>query len=90
MPSGIAVGMRTLASVLKTARIDAGLTQSEAASQAKLSQSALSRIEAGDRVPGSAALLRLAKVLGLSVDSLPIPPAPKLQRAARRPRRRAA
>ncbi len=51
--------MSTAASIVRTGRLNAGLSQSELARRARVPQSSISRIEAGGRDPGIALLDRL-------------------------------
>lgn len=55
---------------LKQARLDAGLTMTEAAAKLGVSQSTLSRIEAGDSNVSSQRLADLASVYGVSPSRL--------------------
>ena len=54
---------------IKTARVDAGLTQEEVAFKAELSRSYYSGIERGVRNVASVNLMRIAEVLGAEVGS---------------------
>ena len=62
--------MSALESNLKSTRISAGLSQSELARRAGVSRQAYLAIESGKSVPSTEVSLRLARVLGCSVESL--------------------
>ena len=62
--------MSALESNLKSPRISAGLSQSELARRAGVSRQAYLAIESGKSVPSTEVSLRLARVLGCSVESL--------------------
>ncbi len=55
---------------IQRARLEKGLSQSELARRAGVSRQALSAIEAGGYQPGVEVALRLARILGQSVESL--------------------
>lgn len=75
----------TLARAVASARESAGLLKSQLADMAGVSRSSITRIEAGEITrPDAVTLARIARALGVSVDSLLCPP------ARRRNRRRAA
>jgi putative molybdopterin biosynthesis protein len=57
-------------SVLRSARIERGLTQAELARQADISRQALSAIEAGIYQPTVGVALRLSRALGMTVEQL--------------------
>ncbi|MEV5409542.1 helix-turn-helix transcriptional regulator [Thermopolyspora sp. NPDC052614] len=50
--------------MVRSRRIEHGLTQAEVAQRAQISQSALSRIEGGGGIPTLAMLDRLARAMG--------------------------
>jgi len=60
----------SIATSLRTARERAELTLEELASRAGLSKAHLSRLESGERQPSVAALLTLARTLGVPVSHL--------------------
>ena len=62
--------MDELGARVRTARESKGMTQSDLARATRLSPGAVSRIEHGERVPGSTTLARLAQALGLEVGAL--------------------
>jgi mannose-6-phosphate isomerase-like protein (cupin superfamily)/DNA-binding XRE family transcriptional regulator len=62
--------LKTLAESLRQERVRAGLTLEELAQRADLSTAHLSRLESGDRQPSVAALLSLARALGVSLSTL--------------------
>lgn len=51
-------------------RKEKGLTQVELAAKLGVSQGAVSMIERGDRMPSMKMLLKLSKVLGVSIEDL--------------------
>jgi transcriptional regulator with XRE-family HTH domain len=56
--------------MIRRLRIEKGLTQEQLAEAAKLSQPALSQYEKGHVTPSLPAAKRLARALGVSLDSL--------------------
>ena len=62
--------MATLESNLKSARLSAGLSQAALAGKVGVSRQAYLAIESGKSVPSTEVSLRLARVLGCSVESL--------------------
>lgn len=62
--------MYELGARVRAARQDKGMSQSDLARATGLSPGAVSRIEAGEREPGSATLGRLAQALGSEVGVL--------------------
>lgn len=62
--------MNELGVRVRAARERKGMTQSDLARATGLSPGAVSRIEGGERVPGSATLGRLAQALSLEVGAL--------------------
>lgn len=63
--SGASIGLR-----IKKQRELLGLTQAKLASDAEITPAAISQIEAGDRVPSSPILRKIASVLKVSTDYL--------------------
>ncbi len=53
-----------LAAVLIGARAKAGLTQAQVARRMRTSQSAVARMESGDRLPSTSSLLKYARAVG--------------------------
>lgn len=72
--------MTTLADAAKAARLRSGLTQSGLAEKAGVTQSTISRIEAGQS-PGITTLAAIAKALGVTIESL-LPKSRRKSRAA--------
>jgi transcriptional regulator with XRE-family HTH domain len=62
--------LTSIAESVREERARAGLTLDQLAQRADLSIAHLSRIESGDRQPSVAALISLARALGVSVSSL--------------------
>lgn len=60
----------SIAETVREERLRAGLTLEQLADRAELSTAHLSRIESGDRQPSLAALISLARALGVSVSTL--------------------
>ncbi len=60
----------TLPDVLRSARLDAGLTQEELAARAKVARLTIGRIETGENVPNLSTLDRIAKALGTTSKRL--------------------
>ena len=56
-----------LGDMIRTRRLELGLTQAEVARRAQISQPALSRIEGGGGVPTLAMLDRLARAMGTTL-----------------------
>ena len=74
--------METLGERIRRLREDRGLTQQRLADLADLAQSAIARIEAGNREPLITSIQRIARALGVSVndivvDTLPNDPEPE-------------
>lgn len=63
--SGSSVGAR-----IKKVRENLGMTQAKLATDAEVTAAAISQIEAGDRVPSSPILRKIAAVLAVSTDFL--------------------
>ena len=51
-------------------REEVGLSREKLAFKANVSSSTVARLELSDKLPGSAALIRIAQTLGLSLDEL--------------------
>jgi len=62
--------MDTLGARVREARARQGMTMSDLARATSLSPGAVSRIEAGERTPGSATVARLAVALGVEAGHL--------------------
>jgi transcriptional regulator with XRE-family HTH domain len=62
--------LTTIAETLRDERVRSGLTLDQLAQRAEMSPAHLSRLETGDRQPSLAALITLARALGVSVGSL--------------------
>jgi transcriptional regulator with XRE-family HTH domain len=62
--------LTSIAESLHEERVRAGLTLEQLARRADLSTAHLSRLESGDRQPSVAALLSLARALGVSLSWL--------------------
>jgi len=62
--------LKSLAESLREERVRAGLTLDELAQRAELSAAHLSRLESGDRQPSVAALVSLARALGVPFSTL--------------------
>jgi DNA-binding XRE family transcriptional regulator/mannose-6-phosphate isomerase-like protein (cupin superfamily) len=62
--------LTSLAECLREERVRAGLTLDELAQRSDLSTAHLSRLESGDRQPSVAALISLARALGVSLSTL--------------------
>jgi mannose-6-phosphate isomerase-like protein (cupin superfamily) len=62
--------LTSLAASLREERLRAGLTLEQLAQKAELSTAHLSRLESGDRQPSVAALISLARALGVSLSWL--------------------
>ena len=71
--------------LLRSARLRAGISQTQLAARSGISQSVISAYESGRREPSVAALRRLATALGTRVELVPIgaPTVPDPERAAR-------
>ncbi|MCU1491508.1 MAG: Helix-turn-helix domain [Acidimicrobiaceae bacterium] len=63
-------GVPRWARLLAERRLELGLTQQELGRQAGLTQQAVSYIERGASIPRFTSMVRLARVLGTSVDEL--------------------
>lgn len=61
---------------LASARKQARMTQAELAERLQLQRETIARYEIGDRDPSSETLVRLAEVLGVTVDALLRPEQP--------------
>ena len=80
---GRQVATTTVLNHMRTCRLLAGLSQQELATRSGLTRQAISAIEAGHYLPNTAVALRLARVLGGSVEALfSLSPAPVTVRAA--------
>lgn len=62
--------MPDIANIIRNARLAAGLTQKELAAKIGESQQHLDKIEHGQRVLSLPTAIRIAKVLGISLDEL--------------------
>ena len=62
---------------LRELRIRAGMTQTELADAAEVSQNGLSHWETGSREPGWSTIVKLADALGVSCEEFREKPAPK-------------
>jgi transcriptional regulator with XRE-family HTH domain len=62
------LGIVTAAELLRSVRLRRGLTQSELAVRAGTTQTAISRLERGDRSPTTETLRRLLLVMGEDLD----------------------
>lgn len=60
----------SIATTLATARIKAGITQTEAARRLGINQSTVSYWETGKKMPRASKLARLADLYGCTVDAL--------------------
>lgn len=67
-PAGV-VSMATFADVLRKLREKAGLTQQELADKAGMPVGSLRNHEQGQRLPSWAAVVKLARALGVPTDS---------------------
>jgi transcriptional regulator with XRE-family HTH domain len=56
--------------MLRHLREQRGLTQAELARRARITQAYVAKLEAGEKIPSLATVQRLARVLGVSVDTL--------------------
>lgn len=74
--------MTSAASIVKDARLRAGLTQTQLATQAGIQQSVISAYENGKREPGLETLRKLVGAAGyeLAIDLVANPPRSRLQR----------
>ncbi len=81
--SGILDRVQT-ALLVRSARLDAGLTQAQLAGRAGTSQAAVSAYESGRRNPSSATLERLVAAAGASLAAAPDQPLPRDRLRARR------
>lgn len=58
---------------LKAARVNADLTQAEAAAIAGITPVTLRRWESGESLPSTAALIGLCKIYGVNLDDIYLP-----------------
>jgi transcriptional regulator with XRE-family HTH domain len=63
-------GLQKIGRLIKTLRENDGLTQSELAKKAGLTQAAISQFEEGKRIPSTKALHKIADGLGVSLEVL--------------------
>jgi len=70
MTSTAAAVKKHVGATVRKARLAADLTQVQLAKRARICQTHLSRIEAGDKAPSLGVLRRLAAVLDLSLDAM--------------------
>jgi transcriptional regulator with XRE-family HTH domain len=62
--------LQQIGKMIKALRESEGLTQSELAKRAGLTQAAISQFEEGKRVPSTRAIQKIADGLGVSLDTL--------------------
>jgi transcriptional regulator with XRE-family HTH domain len=61
---------KTVAKRIRSVREEKGLTQAQLAVQSSVTPAAICQIEAGDRIPSTPILRRIASVLNVSIDYL--------------------
>lgn len=62
---------RTIGAIFKEARLNKGLTQAEVAKKASINWNTLAKIERGEQKPKFSTIKKIARILEISVDSLP-------------------
>lgn len=60
----------TIGEIIRTAREDKNLNQSQLAAKAGISQATVNYLETGKRKPGFTTIVKIAKVLDLNLDDL--------------------